>query len=338
MRLSVRAIVLLAITVGLVGGGVVQVAQEAALGRQVQLAQGSLSFVREDAARQSVGFGLIGGTPTVRVELAGGDAPLTMLLDTGAPTTISEEFASRLSMPRLGAVPTISVDAREVVREVVSLPSVAVGDAVFTGAGALTGFTALDLASHRAGVDGMVGANLMDGAVWQLDYGSRRLTLARTTAGLDHVAGAWRIPFVRASAASPSPIIELGIGRGVARLLVDTGSDGGITVNPQDLEGSGVELAPDAPASRTVAMGSAGPFEAGLAWSTADVQLGDHTIHDLPIATSDALPPGLGNVGSAFLEQFVPTIDWTEDVLYLDPLGGDPRSTGAGSAGGRLAP
>ncbi len=52
--------------------------------------------------------------------------------------------------------------------------------------------------------------------------------------------------------------------------------------------------------------------------------LGERQLAAVPLATTTALSEGQGIMGNAFLDDFVVTIDWTADALYLDPVSDDP--------------
>ena len=160
----------------------------------------------------------------------------------------------------------------------------------------------------------------MQHAVWQVDPVAGTLTVAAATDGLAHVDGALRLPFERASVASPSPILHLPVGDGSVDVLLDTGSDGWLTIHPADLEGAGVPVPEDAPAMDLLLGTAAGDRLVRVTWATADVSLGDARPAAMPIAISEAVPQGQGSVGNAFLDDFVLTIDWTKDVVYLDPI------------------
>ncbi len=133
-----------------------------------------------------------------------------------------------------------------------------------------------------------------------------------------------RLDFEPASDASPSPLVSLPAGEGTLTFLVDTGSDGWLTAHPADLARIGSEVASDAPTVATLASTAGGRVATRLAWTTADVSLGDRQLRDLPIATSTVLPEGQGAMGNAFLDDFIVTIDWPAGVLYLDPVSDDP--------------
>jgi membrane-associated protease RseP (regulator of RpoE activity) len=63
------------------------------------------------------------------------------------------------------------------------------------------------------------------------------------------------------------------------------------------------------------------------------MKLGDTEV-TLPVAVGDVVA-GFGNIGNAFLSQFVVTFDWSTKSLYLDPIAADGSvGTAAPYAGG----
>ncbi|CAN5857654.1 hypothetical protein BH23CHL8_BH23CHL8_21850 [soil metagenome] len=269
---------------------------------------------------QAVPVRRVGGHLVVEAQLGGDDGSVPLILDTGAPTSISADLADRVAGGREGQIALSSVDGEDVMRDIVVVPHVRLGGAAFSDVGVVRTFMNIDGPLGCVSRHGLIGASLMKEAVWQIDYAGGSRTIAPGVEGLDHVEGAIALPFTDASAASPSPILEIGVGEGRLRFLVDTGSDGWLAVHPEDLAGVGVLVDPEGPAYWTQASGSAGGFLARVLYGAADVALGDHVLEALPIATIDALPPGLGSMGNAFLRHFVVTIDWPGWMLYLDPV------------------
>lgn len=262
---------------------------------------------------------IVGGHLVVDVELDGPEQRVPLILDTGSPTSLSADLADRLTVRREGDITLTSVDGTIITRELVVVPEARLGGAAYREVGAVRTFIGLDDPISCVSRHGLVGANLMRDAVWQVDRVAGRLTIAPDVERLEHVERAIALPFTAASAASPSPIVEVGVGEGRLRFLVDTGSDGWLAVHPDDLRGVGVAVDVGGPAYWTLASGSAAPFLARVLYVAADVTLGDSRLGALPVATIEALPKGLGNMGNDFLRHFVVTIDWPQRMLYLDP-------------------
>ena len=107
--------------------------------------------------------------------------------------------------------------------------------------------------------------------------------------------------------------------------LVDTGSDGWLSIDPAELEGSGIELAATDPAYSVIGAGAAGTFEARIQFVLADLDIGGQQLDNVPLATLESLSAGEGNIGNDFLSHYVVTLDWPNETLYLDPLSDDPQ-------------
>ncbi len=201
----------------------------------------------------------------------------------------------------------------------VSLPQLAIGGAVFRDVGAVVGAIEPGNPFYCISEGGFIGASLMQAAVWQVDPAAGTVTIAESSEGLDRVDGAIKLDFVRASDVSPSPLVELLMGDEPLTILLDTGSDGWLVVNTDDLNGIGIYAAPDAPAVAVRAATAGGAVPARIEWVSAGLAL-DAALQRLPVATSRLLPEGQGNAGTDFLRHFVATYDWSEDVVYLDPI------------------
>ncbi len=307
-------------------GAVIAVLLFSARGEQdAGLAALGAGTVQQDSLPVTLPIRYVAGQVVVDVRLGDDETALPMLLDTGAPTAISDSLAAIHGGDAAGTVSTLTIDGQVTSSPVVPLRRLRVGPAEFRDVGAVE--TAIDRADPLwcLADAGLIGASLMRDAVWQLDYGAQRLTIAPSVEGLDHVERAIQLDFEPASDVSPSPLVSLPTGEGRLTFLVDTGSDGWLTAHPADLARIGSEVAPDAPAIALLASTAGGRIATRLAWTTADVSLGDRQLRDLPVATTTVLPEGQGIMGNAFLDDFVVTIDWPAGVLYLDPVAGDPH-------------
>ena len=143
-----------------------------------------------------------------------------------------------------------------------------------------------------------------------------------------------RCPSLPAEGIAPNPFIGFEIGTGSLAFLVDTGSDGGIVIGPKELAATGIEVPAGAPSIiiQQVA-GAQGVFDIELRSVDLPVKLGDTEV-TLPVGVAD-LVAGFGNIGNAFLSQFVVTFDWSTKTMYLEPVAADGSiGTAAPTAGG----
>lgn len=288
---------------------------------------GALEGTSVDVATlpQTVPFTTVAGHIVVDATLGGSDEVVPLILDSGAPVILSDAIAERFGGPSAGSMQTAAIDGSVISSEVVLVSELRLGDAIFRDAGAVKGFVDDDNPLSCISRNGLIGASLMKEAVWQIDYDRGEVTIAASTDGLDHIDGALQLGFSSPTTTSPSPRIVLGAGDDALSVLIDTGSDGGLTVNPGDLEAVGVEIETDGPAYDVVAAGAAGSYDARVIYSPVDLALtAEVTLHDYPVATIDSLQLRQGNVGNGFLDDFVVTIDWPNSVLYLDPISPEP--------------
>ena len=75
--------------------------------------------------------------------------------------------------------------------------------------------------------------------------------------------------------------------------------------------------------ARSIGAGLAGTYETALTFAPVDLDIGGTALDGYPVATIDLLAAGQGNIGNAFLDDFVVTIDWPGGVVYLDPVAAD---------------
>ena len=319
-------VLIVAVAAGLIGA-IVLVSQG-----QQDAGRDALAATTVDAAALpvTVPYREVAGYPVIDVTLGDGSRTVPMILDTGAPTIVSAEVAEVFGSGSAGTVSTASVDGQVVTSEIVTLPLLSIGGAAFTDVGAVVGAIEPGNPFYCLTDAGFIGASLMQTGVWRIDPGAGTVTIAASADDLPGLDDAVRFDFARASDVSPSPLVELPVGEGTLRVLLDTGSDGWLAVSPGDLDSVGGVLRTDAPAQEVLATTFEGITGSRIAWSSATVGLGEP--RTMPIATVDTLPDGQGNAGTDLLRHFIVTLDWGEDVVYLQPLDEAPAPSVPASA------
>ena len=302
---------IIAIAVGLIGAIIVFARQEQDDGRAVLAA----AAVDPATLPVTMPYREVAGAIVIDVRLGNSDRSVPMLLDTGAPTIVSGPIAETYGTGTAGTVSAASIDGRVVTSDVVALPRLAMGGAVFSDVGAVVG--ALEPGNPFACLSeaGFIGANLMRTAVWQLDPVAGVLTIAPSVDGLEHIEGADRFDLLPASDISPSPVIELPLGEGALTTLLDTGSNGWLAAHPDDLDELGVAIPDDAPAMAILGTTADGATVTRARWVDAEPGSGVQ-----PVAATELLPPGQAVAGMDYLSRHVVTIDWPGGVVYLDPI------------------
>jgi predicted aspartyl protease len=312
--------IIIAVTVGIIIGIVLISQQEQGDGRSA-LVEAS---VDTSDLPVTVPYRDVAGYIVLDVTLGDGSRTVPMILDSGAPTIISEALAEVFAGGEAGSIATTSADGQVISSSVVTLPTVSIGGVSFRDVGAVVG--AIEPGNPFSCITdaGFIGTSLLQAAVWQIDPVAGEITIAASADGLEHIDGAERIEFIRASEVSASPVIEARAGTQVLSLLVDTGSDGWITVNPRDINDE--QLPADAPSRSVLVSGANGSFLTSVRWTKSELDLGGGPA-TLPVATADVLPERQGNIGTDYLAGHVVTIDWTEDVVYLDPIADEHAPT-----------
>jgi hypothetical protein len=281
--------------------------------------------VDESTLPVTVPFSLVAGHIVVDATFADSDEPVELIFDSGAPMILSAELADAFGGDVAGHLSTAAIDGTVSREDVVTVPELRLGDATFTEVGATNQFLEPDNPLSCISSNGLIGASLMKEAVWQIDYGTQEITIASSVDGMDHIEGATALAFSSPFSASPSPQLPLVAGEGTLNFLIDTGSDGSLTLNPADLAGIGSELDPSAPAIELVGAGAAGTYDARVTYAGVDLGLGDHEFDAFPVATTGTLQAALGNIGTAFLSHYVVTIDWPQSTIYFDQVSDDAR-------------
>ena len=266
----------------------------------------------------NVGFRLTQNTIQLEAQAAGAKAPDTFVLDSGAPMTVSDQLVDEL-----GILPAASIELRgpedgQQTVPVVSLPDVALAGLSFRDVGAVVSWVEPPSALACLSTAGLMGASLMQAAIWQIDFRSGQIAISSSLAGLKGLSDAMRLPFKRADAAG-SPRILVGVAdNDNASLLIDLGFNGSIAIPAAQLAESGDHI----PDSALIEDGSSSTTVFGSVASTArigrlrELRLGDLVLHDFPVATGTAVSDF--HVGIEFLRHFRVTIDWRSDDLYLE--------------------
>jgi hypothetical protein len=247
-------------------------------------------------------------------------ATFPMMLDTGAPLNVSADLVKEFAFPVIDTMDAAAAGGT-VTSDVVGVDKVTLGGLSVAQVAGISPW--VDDANPLSCIteDGLVGANVMKNAVWQIDYQAKTVTVTASTDGIEHVTGAIPVPMEAIQGIGGSPAVAFGVGDGGLGFLVDTGSDGGILTAPKELVGVGLDVPKDAPTVKSRVAGAAGAIDLDIPFVTTTIDLGTTKI-DYPIGAADVVS-GIGNIGNAFLSQFIVTFDFPNNTMYLDPISGD---------------
>lgn len=244
-------------------------------------------------------------------------APETFLLDSGAPTTIAPWLAAEAGAALEAKVEIAAPDDRQRQVPLTSLDSVSAGGLAFHQVGAIVDWVEAPNPVACLSTAGLFGATILQAGVWQVDFQAGRLELASRAAPLPGIEYAMRLPFHRADAAgSPRVRVDLGRLRNVS-VLIDLGFNGALALPSHLYQEAGGSLPPGTPVQHGRGAATVlGDRSSRLFLGTLDrVRLGHLELESFPVLTGDAVSDV--HIGIALLSHFRVTVDWNDDVVYL---------------------
>ena len=231
----------------------------------------------------------------------------------------------------MGSVEEVSLDGERTMRDIVPVGRIPLGTAAFDDVAAIVGFFPFDHPLRCITQDGLLGADVMADAVWQVDPAAGRLSIAPSVDGLEHIEGAIDCRSRHPPRPRLRPVIELPTAVGRLRVVVDTGSDGWLAVHPDDLEAAGGGGRAGCAGSLCIRLDEwARPLHAD---SATGARMSPSATGSSPACRSPRSTrsmPGLGVVGTELLRHFVLTVDWPGRAIHLDPV--DPVELASGAA------
>jgi hypothetical protein len=263
---------------------------------------------------------------TIQVDAQFGNAPAihTFALDSGAPMTIAPRLAKNLGLETLASVGLKGPKGGHRSVPVTLIPEMTVAGLAFHDVGAVVDWVEPPSALACLSKDGLMGASLLQAAIWQIDFQAAQVTVTDSLTGLPGLDRAMRIPFKRSDAAG-SPRIDVGVSDSShVSLLIDLGFNGSLAIPASLFEQSGNRLTSDAPsedgqASSTVFGDTASVVRIGR---LRELRLGELRLEDFPVVTGGAVSDF--HIGIEFLRHFRVTLDWQKNDLYLERR--DPES------------
>ncbi len=257
---------------------------------------------------------------TIQVDVGFGPAGPTasLLLDSGAPMTIAAQLFGALGLEPAATVRLAGPEGGRRIAPVARIPTVTVAGATFHDVGSVVGWVSPPNQVACLSGDGLLGASLLQAAIWQIDFEAGTLTATGSLGSLPGIDSAVRIPFFRADA-SGSPRIDVGVGNhDHVSLLVDLGFNGAFAMPAKLYKSTGNRFAKDAP----VGLGDTESTAFGARASSVrvgrvrELRLGDLTLRDMAVLSGGSVSDF--HVGIGFLRHFRVTLDWLNNSLYLE--------------------
>lgn len=264
-----------------------------------------------------VTFTVENGLMIIPVEIEGNT--YRFLLDTGAPNILSKELAEKIEFMKVRKIKTNDSQGNSSVLDYVKLKKININGANFTNTTA--GIADLQQVEAIAclNIDGLIGANLMKNAYWQIDYQKNIIRIIPEKKDLIIPQNSFSIPFT--SDVTGTPIVHLSIGSTtIKRLKVDTGSVGFISTEYDHLKElkSNNEVVNE---RTSFGANSVGIFGISGNDTSKQVLLKKISIGDLTLDNQivDFKKGKNSLLGMSFLKNYLVTIDWNNNLISLTP-------------------
>ena len=163
-------------------------------------------------------------------------------------------------------------------------------------------------------VDGIIGANLMRKAIWQIDYENKLLRVSNTMSSFKIEDGE-RIPFTEKF--TGTPISDINVNGAIEKnVTIDTGSNGGFSLSVKTYREAKDSLAPVVIGVGTTTSGIYGVGEVDTNYYTTFplISIGNVELKNQMVDFNKGNSLTLGNT---FFENYLVTYNWPEKEILL---------------------
>ncbi len=261
---------------------------------------------------EKIAFNFETGVPIIEVSIAG--KSYHFMLDTGAPTAISPTLAQTLNLSPATNSKSSDSQGYKKKETVVVIPEIKIGKLVFENTGALI----IDMRSvfqmKCLNVDGIIGANQMANAIWQLDYANKVISISDNMANFNTDASTKTIDFLPIKI-QKTPLIPFQIGTKTSYITFDTGSNGNLDLSLlkySDVINSFKQV--NATGISGVGIYGAAKQSTTTYAKVPEINIGTLALKDQVILFADGKS---SNIGNDFLQHYKVIVNWQTNKIYL---------------------
>lgn len=243
------------------------------------------------------------------------------LFDTGAPNVVSTELSERLKLKKSRSIKTVDSQGNESLLDYVKVQKINISGAAFVNTTAAVADLKQAEAIACLNIDGLIGANLMRKAFWQIDSQKNVIRIASDFDQLTRPVNGYIVPFT--TQVTGTPLIHLKIGQvDVKKLTMDTGSVGFLSTDSESYNGLKSENQILAERS-SYGASSVGLFGTSENDTIRQVLVKELSMGNLSVAGQviDMKRSKSSLLGMSFLRNYLVTIDWKNNLVYLYPQG-----------------
>jgi len=187
----------------------------------------------EENFKVTLPFELRNGFIIVQAKIKNKD--YNFILDTGTPNLVSKELAESLNLKVIDSVKASDVFNKKQTNQYARIDSIKIGTLDFVGTAALINdFNSVAVWSDM-NVDGFIGSNLMQHAIWDIDFNKKQITITDNEAKLSLPEEIVENKLFIGYAGIPAVACKIN-GKKVWNFTVDFGYNGGIVMPFSEFE------------------------------------------------------------------------------------------------------
>lgn len=272
--------------------------------------------IRQQGFTETLPFNFDQGLPIIKVSING--SQYNFLLDTGAPTVISNELAAQLKPKLIKRSKVGDSQGNEGRQDFVSIEEIKIGQLQFTDVGAIVIDLKKSFEVKCLGIEGIIGSNQMSNAIWEIDYKNKNITINDNFSGFREPKEAAKLPFLE-MAIQKTPLVKVRIDSIESNLITfDTGANGAITLSALPFEKTIKTYRKiksyGNPSSGIYGMGERDTI---ITAKVPFLKMGTLKLNDQIVTFEDKSSLVIGN---GFLKNYKTTLNWKTKAIYLEPF------------------
>ncbi|KEZ93651.1 aspartyl protease family protein [Nonlabens ulvanivorans] len=236
----------------------------------------------------------------------------TFLVDTGAPTVISNQIYKDLNINPANSTNVTDSQGQSNNQEVVIIPEVRIGNLIYNDIGAIVADLRDVFEFNCMGIDGIIGANQMAKSFWKFDYQNHEITITDQLANFDITSYEDRLNFFTSNQKTPYVV---GFVNGVSTTYTfDTGFAGHLDVD------SDIADFDDAIGFVKYGSSSVGLYDVKDSISTRTIKIDSLRIGDIDMGQQIVELDHGSLIGNDFMNKHDMIMDWSSNLIYLKKI------------------
>jgi len=255
----------------------------------------------------------------IKVTIAG--EVYDFLLDTGASNGISKELAKKLNLKSKFSVKGSDINGKKSKFHFVKIDTINIGGINFINTGATVDDYNLSPTIACLKLDGIIGANLMRQAIWEIDPVNKTIRIANALSSLNISSESNKISFFE-GLYNRSPKIDLNLNGQVEQLVVvDLGSNGDIEVKKRTfdklVQNNAITSSNFGYGSNGSGIFGEGPSDTTHLAEIPKISIGDITLNNQIVSFTKN---GMKTIGLGFLNNYNMIFNWFDDEIILTKI------------------